>query len=66
MVQDHRYVLYVGTTDKDTYQMEMSEEEARQKVNDILIKHFGGYTLQEAGGFWKDDDGNSTSEYTLV
>ena len=32
---------------------------------DILIKHFGGYTIQEANGGW-EDNGTRYQEYTLV
>lgn len=66
MFTENQYVLYVGTNDKDTYKMEMSKEEAHDRVNDILLEHFGGYTLSEASGYWLDDQGNPTSEYTLV
>ena len=66
MSDSDRYVLYIGTNDKDTYKMEMTQEEARKRVDDILLSHFGGYTMHEANGYWVDEDGASTSEYTLV
>ena len=33
---------------------------------EILISHFGGYTIQEAFGGWIGDDGTEYQEYTLV
>lgn len=61
-----QYVLYVGTNDKDTYAPKYSQEEAKQIVDDICLKHFEGYTLQEATGCWLDENGITTHEYTLV
>ena len=31
-----------------------------------MIKHFGGYTIQEANGGWVDDDGTVYHEYSVV
>ncbi len=61
-----QYVLYVGTNDKDSNQLEMTKEEAMEMAKDILIKQLGGYTIQEANGGWIDDDGTQYQEYTLV
>ena len=61
-----QYVMYVGTNDKDTYQPEHSEEEAREIVDQICLKYFDGYTLQDATGSWTDEKNNITHEYTLV
>ena len=36
-----------------------------EKLRDILIRHFGGYTIQEARGGWIDE-GTVYQEYTLV
>lgn len=44
----------VGTNDKDTYQPEHSEEEARKIVDQICLRYFEGYTLQEATGSQTD------------
>ena len=62
---DVQYVLYLGTNDKDTVEPVFSEEEAMAKAQEILIRHFGGYTIQEARGGWVDD-GKVYREYTLV
>ena len=61
-----QYVMYVGTNDKDTYQPEHSEEEAREIVDQICLRYFDGYTLQDATGSWTDEKNNITHEYTLV
>lgn len=63
---DVQYVLYLGTNDKDTVLPVCTPEEAKQRAKDILIKHFGGYTIQEAQGGWVGDDGTLYQEYTLV
>ena len=34
-------------------------------AEDILLEHFGGYTIQEANGGWADN-GTLYREYTLV
>ena len=44
--KDIQYVLYLGTNDKDTNLPVFTPEEAKAKVREILIRHFGGYTLQ--------------------
>ena len=61
-----QYVMYVGTNDKDTYAPKYSQEEAKKIVDDICLKHFEGYTLQEATGSWVDETGTKTHEYTIV
>lgn len=64
--QSVQYVMYVGTNDKDTYQPEHSQEEARDIVDAVCLKYFDGYTLQDATGAWTDETGEITHEYTLV
>ena len=61
-----QYVMYVGTNDKDTYKMEMTQEEARNIVDTVCLQYFDGYTLQDATGAWTDETGAITHEYTLV
>ena len=36
-----------------------------EQLKDILLRHFGGYTIQEAHGGWIDN-GTEYQEYTLV
>ena len=64
--EDVQYVMYLGTNDQDTNQPVFTPEEAKEKVKEVLIRRFGGYTIQEASGGWIDDDGNEFEEYTLV
>ena len=58
--------MYVGTNDKDTYKLEHTKDEALKIVDDICLKYFDGYTLQEATGSWLDENNHTTHEYTIV
>ena len=60
------FVIYLGTNDKDTNAPVYSHEESKGRAKTILMKNFGGYTIQEAEGGWRDDDGTEYQEYTLV
>ncbi|MBQ8451871.1 MAG: hypothetical protein IJ538_03765 [Clostridia bacterium] len=60
-----QYILYLGTNDKDTNLPVFTEDVAKQKAEEVLIDKFGGYTIQEAHGGWKDD-GTTYQEYTIV
>ena len=62
---DIQYVLYLGTNDKDTNKPVFTQAEAMERLKDILLRHFGGYTIQEAHGGWVSD-GIEYQEYTLV
>ena len=63
--KDLQYVMYVGTNDKDTNKPVFTQDEAMEKAKEILLKRFGGYTIQEAHGGWIDN-GIAYQEYTLV
>ena len=65
MPQDVQYVLYLGTNDKDSNLPVFDHEEAKAKAIEILLAHFGGYTLQEANGGWVDGE-IVYEEYSLV
>ena len=65
-VKDAQYIMYLGTNDKDTNEPVYSPEESKERAKAILMKDFGGYTIQEAEGGWKGDDGKEYQEYTLV
>ena len=62
---DVQYVLYLGTNDKDTNKPVFTQAEAMEQAKNILIRRFGGYTIQEAHGGWIDN-GTEYQEYTLV
>ena len=64
--QDIQYVMYLGTNDKDTNKPVFTQEEAKEQAREILVRLFGGYTIQEAYGGWIGDDGKEYREYTLV
>ena len=64
--RDIQYVLYLGTNGKDTNEPVFTPEEARSNADEILTRHFGGFTMQEAVGGWRNDDGTMAHEYTLV
>ena len=63
--EDIQYVLYLGTNDKDTNTPVFAPDEAKYEAEKILIKHFGGYTIQDANGGWIDGE-TEYQEYTLV
>ena len=62
---DVQYVMYLGTNDKDSNEPVFTPEEAKDEAEKILLKHFGGYTIQQADGGWIDGETVYT-EYTLV
>lgn len=64
--KDIQYVLYLGTNDKDTDEPVFPPEDAKERLKDILIQRFGGYTITDANGGWIGDDGAEYQEYTLV
>ena len=66
VTQDIQYVMYVGTNDRDTNHPVFPAEECLSRAKEILISHFGGYTIQEAHGGWVNDDGSIAEEYTMV
>lgn len=64
---EKEYTLYIGTNDKETYQLEMPLEEAKSKVFNICMDHFpDGFTMYDARGVWRDEKKNLTYEYTFV
>ena len=62
---DIQYVPYLGTNDKDTDEPVYTPEESLKILEEILLRHFGGYTIQEARGGWVDNE-TEYQEYTLV
>ena len=63
---DTQYVMYLGTNDKDTYEPYGTPEEAKAKVDEVLTKHFDGFTIQDAMGGWTNEGGTVDHEYTVV
>lgn len=62
---DVQYVMYLGTNDKDTNEPVFAPDEAKTKAEEILLRHVGGWTIQEANGGWADGD-MLYREYTVV
>ena len=61
------YTMYVGTNDKDTYQLEMSLDDARDIVHQTMMDYFSdGFTMYEAKGAWRDEHKAITLECTFV
>ena len=59
--------MYVGTNDKDTYQLEMDIEVAKGIVYNTMMNHFSdGFTMYEADGVWRDENMVITLERTFV
>ncbi len=63
--KDVQYVVYLGTTDKNSGEMAITRQEAHRMAEEILLRYFGGYTIQEADGGWVDDS-TVYQEFTLV
>ena len=53
------------SNDKDSNKPVFPPEKAKKKAEEILLDHFGGFTIQAAHGGWKDKD-KVYSEYTIV
>ena len=64
--QDVQFVMYLGTNDKDSNIPVFNHDDAKIKLDEILSKHFSGFTVAEALGGWTDDNGKISHEYTLV
>ncbi|MBR3533764.1 MAG: DUF3574 domain-containing protein [Clostridiales bacterium] len=63
---DIQYILFVGTNDKDTNEPVYAPDECLEHLEEILTRHFYGFTIQEARGGWLNDDGSVAHEYTMV
>ncbi len=64
-IRDIQYVMYLGTNDKDSNKPVYTPDEAKTRAAEILNRHFGGYTIQDANGGWEDGEVLYT-EYTIV
>ena len=63
---DIQFVVYLGTNDKDSNSPVFNHDGAKSKLDEILAKHFNGFTVLEALGSWTDEAGEISHEYTLV
>ena len=65
--QELEYTIYIGTNDKNTFQLEITLDEARSIIYNTMINYFSdGFTMHEANGVWKDENDAITLEYTFV
>ena len=64
--KDIQYVMYLGTNDKDSYEPYGEPDAVKAKVDEVLTRHFEGFTIQEANGGWTNEDGTVSHEYTVV
>ena len=65
--QELEYTIYIGTNDKDTFQLEIPLDEARSIIYNTMINYFSdGFTMHDANGVWKDENDAITLEYTFV
>ena len=60
------YWMYIGLNDRDTYQQEITTDDAKALISSICASHVDGYTMFEASGGWVDELGVLTEELTLV
>ena len=45
---------------------DFTDEQAKDLLETILVRHFSGYTIQNALGGWTEEDGAYDHENTLV
>ena len=61
-----KYTLSIGLNDKDTKVQRISTIEAYKMIENILMNNtIEGFTIYEAKGVYKHDDGTITKENTL-
>lgn len=61
-----KYVMYVGTNDKDTYEQVIPTNEAKKIIDKICVKYVDAYTVQDAKGFWTDARGITLHENGVI
>ena len=61
-----QYELCLGLNDKDANAPLLSLDDARAKLEAILLDRFGGFTIQEGRGGWIDEKGTVFREDVLV
>lgn len=60
-----KFTLYVGLNDKDTKTQKINTLEAYKMVENVITKKTDGYTISEAKGYYRHEDGTVTIENTL-
>lgn len=64
--KDVQYVMFLGLPAENEDGSEFTDAQAKDLLETILVRHFSGYTIQNALGGWTDDDGNYDHENSLV
>ena len=60
-----KFTLYVGLNDKDTKIQKIDTLTAYKMVENVITKKTDGYTISEAQGYYRHEDGTVTIENTL-
>ena len=60
-----KFTLYVGLNDKDTKIQKIDTLTAYKMVENVITKKTDGYTISEAKGYYRHEDGTVTIENTL-
>ena len=60
-----KFTLYVGLNDKDSKLQKIDTVTAYKMVEEIITKKTDGYTISEAKGYYRHEDGTITIENTL-
>lgn len=67
MAKNVKYIMYVGTNDKDTYEPVLPFDEARELANNICAKYISsGFTEIDATGGWMDENRVLATEASLI
>lgn len=61
-----KYTMYIGLNDKDTYTQLIPTADAQKKIEGIALKHVDGFSSHVITGAYKDDEGVTTRENSLV
>ena len=60
-----KFILYVGLNDKDTKTQKIGLIDAYKTIENIIIPKTNGYTISEALGYYRHEDGTITTEKSL-
>lgn len=60
-----KYVVTVGTFDKDSHKLEKSVEAWQSLINEYVAQHFDGATVYSADGVYKHIDGSVVREPSI-
>lgn len=61
-----KITLHIGLNDRNTYQQELSAEQAQQIIADACLNHVQGFTLYPSFGQYLDSTGKRTQENGFI